>query len=170
MMKPVDMIRRAARQGAKATGQSSRLSGACCVLSLLAAYCLLVVSCNPVRYIGIETYNPSDITFPKGVKKVLLINNAFVQQDVPFVSTVRKMPDTVKIAADSAHVDFCRTLGRQIAESPYFEDVRLFDGVYRTAITSSFDLKLTRSEVRQFCDDHDVNAVISVDQLLFSIK
>jgi hypothetical protein len=123
-----------------------------------------------MRYIGIETYNPASITFPTNVKSVLIVNNAAVQQEVPFVSTVRHLPDSVKISADSALVDFCRTLGRQIAESPYFEEVRLYDGCYRTDHPSFPEEKLTGGEISQLCEDHEVDAVISLDRLLFQIN
>jgi hypothetical protein len=172
MKQVMDRIRYAAKRATDAA-QRARDSFPCRVWSLACLYavsCLLAVSCSSIRYIGIETYNPASITFPKDVKSVLIVNNAFVQQEVPFVSTERKMPDSVSIAADSAVVDFCRVLGRQIAESPYFEDVRLYEGAYRTDTASSFDAKLTKNEIRRLCDDHDVDAVISLDKLVFSIR
>ena len=33
----------------------------------------LFSACNTIEYIGIETYNPAEITFPKNVDKVLII-------------------------------------------------------------------------------------------------
>ena len=130
----------------------------------------LAASCSPIRYAGIETYNPAGVTFPEGVKKVLVLNNAAAQREVPFESTLRRLPDSVKIAADSAVMVFCRALGRQIAESPYFEDVRLLDGCYRTDTYASFEEKLTQNEIRRLCEEHDVDVVISLDRLLFHIR
>ncbi|MDR1675863.1 MAG: DUF6340 family protein [Tannerella sp.] len=137
---------------------------------LFVAGCLWAVSCSPVRYVGIETHTPASITFPRDVKKVLILNRAAAQPEVPFTSTIRKPSDTLKIASDSALADFCRILGRQIAESPYFEDVLLYEGLYRTDQAVASDVKLTGSEVRQLCREHDVQAVISLDRLLFSIR
>ncbi|MDR3269032.1 MAG: DUF6340 family protein [Tannerella sp.] len=131
---------------------------------------LLAVSCTPMRYVGIETYNPASVTFPGNTKKILIVNHAAVQPEVPFESTVRKMADGVRIAADSATMDFCRELGRKIAESPYFEDVRLYDGCFRTDQAFFSDPELTRGEVSRFCEDHDVDAVVSLDRLSFHIR
>jgi hypothetical protein len=127
------------------------------------------VACTPVRYVGIETYAPASITFPRNVKKILILNHAAAQPKVPFSSAVRTAPDSLGIASDSALVDFCRTTGRLIAESPRFEDVRLYEGPYRTDPAFSSDAPLTGSEIRRLCGEHDVQAVISLDRLLFSI-
>ncbi|MDR1454296.1 MAG: DUF6340 family protein [Tannerella sp.] len=99
-----------------------------------------------------------------------MLNNAAAQPEVPFSSTIRKSSDSLRIASDSALVDFCRTWGRQIAGSPYFEDVRLYEGSYRTDQSFFADAKLTESEVSQLCREHDVQAVLSLDRLLFSIR
>ena len=44
---------------------------------------LLVVclfsACSTIEYFGIETYNPAEITFPKNIEKVLIVNNAVPQ-------------------------------------------------------------------------------------------
>lgn len=41
----------------------------------------LFSACSTIEYIGIETYNPAEITFPKNVDKVLIVNNAVPQPD-----------------------------------------------------------------------------------------
>ncbi|MDR1102411.1 MAG: DUF6340 family protein, partial [Tannerella sp.] len=164
---------RKAENANEKTGVSIPLRLSPCIFRMFITCCLWgmwLVSCSPVRYVGIETYTPASITFPRGIKKVLILNNAAPQPEVPFTSTIREQSDSLKIASDSMLVDFCRTLGRQIAESPYFEDVRLYEGSYRTDRAFASDVKLTGSEVRQLCEEHDVQAVISLDRLLFSIS
>ncbi|MDR2763453.1 MAG: DUF6340 family protein [Tannerella sp.] len=157
-----------AEDAGQKAGVSSPLRFVSCIFRLCIACCLWV-SCSPVRYVGIETYAPASITFPRSVKNVLILNNAAAQPEVPFTSAVRESSDSLRIASDSLLVDFCRILGRLIAESPYFEDVRLYEGRYRADQAFSSDVKLTENEVRQLCEEHDVQAVISLDRLLFSI-
>ena len=41
----------------------------------------LFSACSTIEYIGIETYNPAEVTFPKSVKNVLVVNNALPQPD-----------------------------------------------------------------------------------------
>lgn len=131
---------------------------------------LLLASCSPVRYLGIETYNPSGITFPREVKSVLIVNNAVPQPEVPFESTIPNQRDSVHISADSAVFDFCRTLGVQIAASPFFEDVRLLEEGYREDAYFFTDRMLTAEDVSLLCREHSVDAIISLDQLMFQIK
>jgi hypothetical protein len=137
----------------------------------LAAAVMTLASCSShLRYVSIETCRPASITFPEDVKKVLIVNHVAPQPDVPFESTFRKLPDSIQITADSAIAGFCRILGQEIAQSPYFADVRLYEGAYPVNTLYAFDSELTTSEVRQLCDEHDVDAVISVDKLFFHIK
>lgn len=128
---------------------------------------LLMVSCSPVRYVGIETYNPSAVTFPREVRRVLIVNHAVPQPQVPFESTLPGRRDTLQLPADSAVSDFCRTLGSEIAAAPYFEDVRLLEEGYRDDPYFFSDRKLTPGDVSSLCREHEVDAVISVDQLMF---
>ena len=79
----------------------------------LSIVCLLS-ACSTIEYIGIETYNPAEVTFPKSVGKVLIVNNAVPQPDnagytYNLYGTVQ---DTARARADSALFDACRSLGK----------------------------------------------------------
>jgi hypothetical protein len=128
-------------------------------------FACLFVACSPVRYMSIETYNPAEVTFPEEVKRVLVVNNTVPQESVPYES-VRKLPDSVRFSADSAAFDYCRILAEQIAEFPSLEDVRLLEDRYQTDDSQ----KLTKDEVNQLCEEHGVDAVISLDRLLFNAE
>ena len=142
----------------------------------------LFLACSPVRYIGIETYNPAAITFPKEVKKVLIVNHAVPQPEVPgcdlvsgkaSLSSFSKSPlrgDLEGPSADSALFAFCNALGQGIAASPYFEDVRLLEEGYRSDDYFFVDRRLTADDVTLLCDEHGVDAIISLERLMFQIK
>ena len=87
----------------------------------------LFSACSTIEYIGIETYNPAEVTFPKSVKNVLVVNNALPQPDS--LGYTYKLygviQDTARINADSALFDACRSLGKSIAEESFFKDVLL---------------------------------------------
>jgi len=131
---------------------------------------LLLLSCSPFRYIAVDTQNPAAITFPPELRRILVVNNAVTQQEVPYESTLRMIPDSVKITADSTAFDFCRTLGEIVAEHPFFDDVRLLEGCFRKDMMPLTAMFLTREEVGQLCDEHEVDVVISLDRLLFKLK
>ncbi|MDR2918914.1 MAG: DUF6340 family protein [Tannerella sp.] len=139
-------------------------------LNIIVLLLLSFAACSPVRYMGIETYNPSGITFPREVKSVLIVNNAVPQPEVPFESTMQSKRDSVHISADSAFFDFCRTLGLEIAASPYFEDVRLLEEGYRKDKYFFTDRMLSTNDVSLLCEEHDVDAIVSLDQLMFRIR
>jgi hypothetical protein len=129
-----------------------------------------LASCSQMHYVNIETYNPAGITFPTGVRRVLIVNNAVAQPNVPLESTVRKLPDSLKLAGDSVVADFCRMLGREIAASPRFDDVLLYEGCYRTDSSVYRERQLAPGEVERLCGEHGVDAVISLDRLSFRIR
>jgi len=131
---------------------------------------LLLTACSSLRQIEIETLHPAGITFPEGVKTVLVVNNAAPQTEVPYLTKLPQKLYADTISADSTAYDFCLALALAIADPPYFEDVRLFEGCYREDSNAVADVSLTQDDVLAFCDEHQVNAVISLDQLLFKIE
>lgn len=129
-------------------------------------------ACSSVNYVGIETYNPAEVTFPENVGRVLIVNNAVPQPaDVGYEYNLYGVAqDTCKARADSALFDACRILGESIDKMSFFNDVLLYhlpvrkDNVYYT------DAKLTGAEVASLCNETGADAVISVDRLLFDTK
>lgn len=78
----------------------------------------LFSACSTIEYIGIETYNPAEITFPKNVDKVLIVNNAVPQpDDVGYTYNLYgTVQDTARAHADSALYDACHSLGKSIVD------------------------------------------------------
>jgi len=140
------------------------------VWGLLSCGILLLLSCSPVRYVRIEACNPAAITFPQDTRRILIVNNAVPQQDVPFESSYRTAPDSLPIMSDSTTFDFCRALGEQIAEFSGFDDVRLLEDGYRRDFSPFTAPVLTRTEVGLLCDEHETNIVITLDRLLFTLN
>ena len=127
-------------------------------------------SCSPVRYIAVETHNPAALTFAPDMRRILIVNNAVEQQQVPFESEIRNVPESIRISADSTSIVFCRTLGETIAGFAGFDDVRLLDDPYRKDSQPLLAPLLLQDDVRQLCDEHETDVIISLDRLLFKIK
>ncbi|MDR1258593.1 MAG: tetratricopeptide repeat protein [Tannerellaceae bacterium] len=138
---------------------------------LLPVICLLA-ACDSIRYVGIETYNPSDVTYPKSVRKVLIVNNALPQPpDTGYEFNFFGQPqDTCRANADSALFDACRSLGVAIAGTNFFDDVLLFHEGTRKDSFFLEDARLTREDVTSLCKETGTDAVISLDRLLFETK
>ena len=132
----------------------------------------LLSACSTINYVGIETYNPAEVTFPENVAKVLIVNNAVPQpEDAGYEYTLQgERQDTCKAKADSALFDACRTLGEAIVEASYFNDVLLYHDAVRKDNQAFLDTKLTQGQVASLCDETGADAVISIDRLLFDMK
>ena len=132
----------------------------------------LLSACSTINYVGIETYNPAEVTFPENVAKVLIVNNAVPQpEDAGYEYTLQgEKQDTCKAKADSALFDACRTLGEAIVEASYFNDVLLYHDAVRKDNQAFLDTKLTQGQVASLCDETGADAVISIDRLLFDMK
>ena len=132
----------------------------------------LLSACSTINYVGIETYNPAEVTFPENVAKVLIVNNAVPQpEDAGYEYTLQgERQDTCKAKADSALFDACRTLGEAIVEASYFNDVLLYHDAVRKDNQAFLDTKLTQGQVASLCDETGADAVISIDRVLFDMK
>lgn len=132
----------------------------------------LLSACGTVNYLEIETYNPAEVTFPKSVEKILVVNNAVPQpEDVGYeCQMLGHRQDTCKAKADSVLFDACRSLGESMVDASYFKDVLLYHDALRKDQDAASDLKLTREQVDSLCMDTGADAVISVDRLLFDMK
>ncbi len=131
-----------------------------------------LASCNTISYLGIETYNPAEITFPDRTERILIVNNAVPQpeQSGYAYSYLGTDQDTCRAKADSALVYACRSLGKAILEGEYFSDVLLYNAPLRTDNDFLVDQKLTPDRVAQLCRETGTDAVLSLDRLLFSMQ
>jgi hypothetical protein len=117
----------------------------------------------------IETFNPSEITYPGHIRKILIVNNAAPQPpDMGYVFNLFGVPQQVeKIETDSALFDACRALGTAIAETDFFDDVLFF---HEGTSKDDNSLKLTPEEVSSLCEETGTDAIISFDRLLFDMQ
>lgn len=132
----------------------------------------LLTACSTVNYIGIDTYNPAEITFPENITKILMVNNAVPQpHDRGYELTVSGLPqDTARVQTDSALFDACRSLGTAIVDAGYFKDVLLYDKPLRTDTVYYEDRKIPSAEIRLLCEENEADAVVALDRLLFDME
>ena len=133
---------------------------------------LLLTACGGINYIGIETCNPGEVTFPNDVKKIMMVNNALPQSDDSgYAYTVLGIAqDTARAKMDSALFDICTACGRAILDADYFEDVLLFQDPLRGKGIGLVDKKLNREQVAALCTSNDADAIIALDKMLFYME
>jgi len=121
----------------------------------------ILTSCGSVKYFGIETFTPAEITFPETVETVVIVNNAVPQPKKPgYKYTIMGVEqDTTHMVADSALYDACKALGEAIADQPFFKDVRLYNDAMRQDDLFFQDTKLTPDQVETICDESGAEAI-----------
>ena len=130
----------------------------------------LFFSCRSFKIIDVETYNPSAITFPPEIKTVMIVNNSAQQPDAighRYVNSI--ISDSVlSVSADSSAYLFCMSLGKTMAESPLFKDVRMCEDTLRRD-SLFYDIRqFSARRVKAVCNEYGVDALISLDKLFFS--
>ena len=135
----------------------------------IVAIAAMFAACQPYRMVSLDTYRPATVTFPSEIKQVMIVNNAAQQPD-DFGHQVigsEKGDSAFSISADSLAYHFCLALGKAIAESPLFEDVRICDDTIRTDSLFMVSRPLKQGEVLPFCENYGVDALITLDKLYF---
>ncbi len=142
------------------------------LLFLLLWSMFFVLSCSSVHNLEIETYNPAKITFPEEVKTVLIVNNSAQQPDsIGHRYLVNnKEENGLSVPSDSAAYDLCISLGEAIAMSPLFRDVRMCEDTLRRDAAFYESQAFSPEDIKLFCEDYEVDAVISLDELGFVTK
>ena len=135
----------------------------------LLVFCFF--SCQSYRTIEIGTYNPATITFPPEVKTIMIVNNAAQQPDNSLIQNGvgAEKDSTFSLSADSMAYLFCLALGKSMTESPVFDDVRLCDDTLRSDSVYIISRPFTPNDVKLFCDEYDVDALITLDKLYFKV-
>lgn len=133
---------------------------------------LFFISCSSIKSIEVETYNPASITFPPEVKTILIVNNSAQQPDGIGHWYIRSKGDdsVMFVSADSTAYDFCFWLGKNMAESPVFDDVRISNDTLRRDSVFYDKRPFSKAEVEILCDRYGVDALLSLDHLAFLTK
>ena len=101
----------------------------------------------------------------------MIVNNAAQQPDNSIIRDFDETAEksTMSVSADSMAYFFCLSLGKAMAESPVFDDVRLCDDTLRSDSVYILRRSFTPNEVKLFCDEYDVDALIMLEKLFFKI-
>jgi hypothetical protein len=131
---------------------------------------ILLTGCDSYRVVQIEVYNPGIITFPPGVKDILILNNSAQQPDnIGHRVSLLGMKDTViSASADSTAYHFCMSLGNEIADSPLFGDVRVSEDTLRYDSVFYERKYFDKYDISKLLSLYNVDAVISLDRLMFN--
>lgn len=103
----------------------------------------------------------------------MIVNNAAQQPDKighqSFSHSDVSSGDTslIVISTDSMAYYYCMSLGKAIAASPLFNDVRICDDVMRRDSLFFLNQPFNERDVERLCNEYDVDALISLDMFFF---
>lgn len=131
---------------------------------------IFLSSCSSIKYFDIETRLPAEITFPKEVNRLLIVDNTLPQPPIKYkVGYLRIL--TQKIETERFTPKLARYQAENIAkDTVYFYDVRLYDGSFRVDDNYENYLPLTVDEVNNLCESQQVNAIASFDSLRITFE
>jgi hypothetical protein len=100
----------------------------------------------------------------------MIVNNSAQQPDGigHLYMSNTKSDSLLSVSADSTAYLFCLSLGKAIAESPVFFDVRMCDDTLRRDSLFHNVRPFSVNDVNSFCDDYDVDAIITLDKLFIT--
>ncbi|MDR3251763.1 MAG: DUF6340 family protein [Tannerella sp.] len=99
----------------------------------------------------------------------MIVNNSAQQSDSVGHRYIRNMSEDsiMCVSADSTAYIFCISLGEAIAESPVFDDVRICEDTIRRDSLFYQSVPFTQSEADALCEDYGVDALVSLDKIVF---
>lgn len=130
---------------------------------LYFALLFILTSCGATaNYLTIDVKEPAIVTFPKDMKKVLIVDNSASDPRNEMEDASVRSPFNI-ISNDSAKSIMLSSLTQFMNEEPYFESVRLYP--QNTNTNSSFgEIKnLTPSKIRSLLRQEKADALISLD-------
>lgn len=123
--------------------------------------CCGLMSCVSLQYMTVDSLIPADVSLPSSIRKIGVVNNALPMsvKDHQAVTLYDVLPGDAALLTT--------TLAEAIANTEYFDEVRLSDSLLRGEGASRREDIIPESEITQLMDDLGVDLLLSVDQLTF---
>jgi hypothetical protein len=129
----------------------------------------VLLSCGSIKSIGVETCHPAAVTFPPGVKTLMLVNNAAQQPDGVGHRYIRSHTEdsTLSVPTGGMAKEFCVSLGRYLADAPVFHDVRICEDTLRRDSVFYDPRPFSAHRVAELCEGYGVDGLISLERMFF---
>jgi len=136
---------------------------------LLATCLLLLNACQSIEQISIDYMVPGDISFPKELKRVAIVNNTSNTPDNRMITTTNKQEEGVTEEATAYFNGDTKlateTLAKEIANQNYFDEVIICDSALRAKDLIARENTLSQEEVTQLATGLNTDFIISLENL-----
>ena len=135
----------------------------------LFLFAFLLGNCAGLKTITIESQEPAQVTLPKNVRSLLVVNNVVTQpKDIGHTkkwldkSEIENFP----IPMDSIAIIYTEALAQFLEEERYFDKVLYYNKPLRTDSDFLAQKPIMPEEMMQFRKEHDVDAIVSLDRFI----
>lgn len=136
---------------------------------LLAISAFVLSGCVGMKTMTIQTHEPAQVTLPKDVKKILIVDNAVSQPyDVGHSkkSLGRSQPENTTVTTDSLSIIFTEALTQFLEEEEFYDVVMLHDKPLRTDQEYWKEEPIAPSKMQELKKQTGADAIVSLDKLL----
>lgn len=131
----------------------------------------VLTGCAGMKTMTIQTHEPAQVTLPKNVKKILIVDNAVSQPyDVGHSkkSLGRSQPENATVTTDSLTIIFTEALTQFLEEEEFYDVVMLHDKPLRKDEEYWKEEPLPLSKMQELKKETGADAIVSLDKLLVS--
>ena len=132
---------------------------------------IICYSCQTVEQISIDYLIPSEVSFPKEIRKVGIVNNVNEIPDeqiseIP-VDTIRRIGEIARKTTFFPGDSFLATeaLAEALADEDYFDMVVICDSALRKGDIHPRESRLSKAEVQELAQELGVDIIISLEGL-----
>lgn len=135
----------------------------------LAIVAIVLSGCSGMKTLTIQTQEPAQVTLPKDIKKLLIVDNAVSQpSDIGHIEKRLGKSTSVKatVVTDSLHIIFTEALAQFLGEEEFYDEVMLYDKPLRQDGEYWIEVPLLPEKMQELKNETGADAVVSVDKLL----
>ena len=140
-------------------------------LVFIVLFLLTLGSCQSLEQIPIDYLQPADLSFPRQLRKVAIVNNTSDAPDNKLITETEKIKEgTPLISRATAYANgdpktATESLAEEIAQQNYFDEVVICDSALRANDKLARESTLSQEEVRQLTSNLGVDFIIALENL-----
>jgi hypothetical protein len=123
---------------------------------------LLLTACMPS--VSIRVLNPADITFPEEIRKVVVVNRTYPDEEGKVLNIIEGVLTGEGVGTDRRATEECiRGMIETMLQSPRFDLVRPSTTTLRGSGTGAFPETLSWEVVQRICEESGADALITLE-------
>lgn len=130
---------------------------------------IVFTGCAGIKTLKVQTQEPAQLTLPKDIRKLLIVNNTVSQpQDIGHSKKRlgRSAVEQVSVPTDSLSIIFTEALTQFLTEEDYFETVMLYEKPLRNDREYWKEEAITPEKMQELKKTTGSDAVVTIDKLL----